>query len=123
MKIQNYNHRRARLSFALLTVALAVLLGGCAQVEEKARHAVSEVAAAAADEVKEQVCVVTEDGLVSVQDKALLTDLIARARTAGVPPEVLAPADELDEYGDAVTEYGLSELRKECAPEPEPFGS
>ena len=120
MTIQTHTHGRKQWRLALLAVPFAALLGACAQVEDTARDAVSSAATAAAGEVKEQICRVTEDGLVSVQDKELLGGLIGPARTAGVPEDVLAPADRLAESGDSVPEDALSELRGACGQEPEP---
>jgi hypothetical protein len=120
MTAQIHAPRRNRWCLALLAVPFAALLGACAQVEDTARDAVSSAATAAAGEVKEQICKVTEDGLVSVQDKELLGGLIGPARTAGVPEEILAPADRLAESGDAVPDDALSELRGACGQEPEP---
>jgi hypothetical protein len=108
----------------LLTAFLAVALSGCAQIEDTARDtardAATRAATAAAGEVKEQICNLTQDGLVSAQDKELLAGLIPAARTAGVPEEVLAPADQLAKAGDAVPEDALGKLRGACAQEPAP---
>jgi hypothetical protein len=120
MTAQTHTARRKRWRLALLAVPFAALLGACAQVEDTARDAVSSAATAAAGEVKEQICSVTEDGLVSAQDKELLGGLIAPARTAGVPEAILAPADRLAESGDAAPGDALSELRGACGQEPEP---
>jgi hypothetical protein len=107
----------------LLAAALTVMLGGCAQVEDTARNAASKAATAAAGEVKDQICALTQDGLVSVQDKELLTGLIPPARTAGVPEEVLAPADQIAKAGDSVPEDALGKLRGACGQEPAPSSS
>jgi hypothetical protein len=104
----------------LLLATLVLTLGGCAQVEDTARDAVSQAATAAADEVKDQICALTEDGLVSVQDKELLAGLIPAARAAGVPEEVLAPADQIAKAGDDVPGEALGRLRGTCGQEPEP---
>lgn len=120
MTVQTHTPGRKQWRLVLLAVPFAALLGGCAQVEDTARDAVSSAATAAAGEVKEQICKVTEDGLVSARDKELLGGLIDPARTAGVPEEILAPADRLAESGDAVPDDALSELRGACGQEPEP---
>jgi uncharacterized protein YceK len=61
---------------ALSAVPLMLMLAGCGSVQEAAETAAgdasSKVATAAADEVKKQVCAVVQDGLVSVEDKAVL---------------------------------------------------
>ncbi|WP_246199574.1 hypothetical protein [Arthrobacter zhaoguopingii] len=120
MTVQTHTRGRKQLRLALLAVPFAALLGACSQVEDTARDAVSSAATAATGEVKEKICSVTEDGLVSVRDKEILGSLIAPARTAGVPEAILAPADRLAESGDAVPDDALSELRGACGQEPEP---
>jgi hypothetical protein len=111
----------------LLAASIAVALGGCARIEDTARDtardAVTRAATAAAGEVKEQICNLTQDGLVSAQDKELLAGLIPAARTAGVPEEVLAPADQIAKAGDAVPEEALGKLRGTCGQEPAPSPS
>ncbi|MHA7263299.1 hypothetical protein ACX80W_08885 [Arthrobacter sp. TMN-37] len=123
MSTDTRNHVRRPLRAVLLAVSLTALLGGCAQVEDTARDAVSSAATAAAGEVKEQICAVTEDGLVSARDRELLGALIPPARSAGVPEEVLAPADRLAEAGDSVPDDALTELRGACGQEPAPSAS
>jgi hypothetical protein len=123
MKIDAQTKRMRSGATLLLAASLAATLGGCAQVEDRARDAASKAASAATSEVKDQICTLTEDGLVSVQEKELLTGLIPAARTAGVPEAVLAPADQIAKAGDSVPEDALGKLRGACGQEPAPSSS
>ncbi len=100
-------------------IPLLVLAAGCGQVQEAAQNAassaVTEVASAAADQVKGQVCAVIEDGVVSVEDKKLLVGLVAGAETAGVPAEITDPMKQIAEAGEEVPAASVSELKKACA--------
>lgn len=100
-------------------IPLLVLAAGCGQVQEAAQNAassaVTEVATAAADQVKGQVCAVIEDGLVSVEDKKLLAGLVSGAETAGVPAEITDPMKQIAEAGEEVPAASVSELKKACA--------
>ena len=107
-------------SLALLsTLPLLVLAVGCGQVQEAAQNAassaVTEVASAAADQVKGQVCAVIQDGLVSVEDKKLLAGLVSGAETAGVPAEITDPMKQIAEAGEEVPAASVTELKKACA--------
>lgn len=107
-------------SLALLSmIPLLVLAAGCGQVQEAAQNAassaVTEVASAAADQVKGQVCAVIQDGLVSVEDKKLLAGLVSGAETAGVPAEITAPMKQIAEAGEEVPAASVTELKKACA--------
>jgi hypothetical protein len=107
-------------SLALLsTIPLLVLTVGCGQVQEAAQNAassaVTEVASAAADQVKGQVCAVVQDGLVSVEDKKLLAGMVSGAETAGVPAEITDPMKQIAEAGEEVPAASVTELKKACA--------
>ena len=75
-------------------------------MQEAAEKAVSDgasqVATAAAGEVKKQACALVEDGLVSIKDKELLGGLVAGAETAGVPSDITTPLRQIAEAGDQV---------------------
>jgi hypothetical protein len=109
--------KRSLLAMSMLPVV--VLLAGCAQAEEAAQNAassaVSQVANAAAEQVKGQICTLIEDGLVSASDKAALTGLVAGADTAGVPSEITAPLKEIAAAGDEVPSESVKQLQKACA--------
>lgn len=104
---------------ALSATALLIALTGCAPVQEAAQKAVSDgasqVATAAAGEVKRQVCTLVEDGLVSVQDKELLSGLVAGAETAGVSPDITVPLRQIAGAGDQVPAESVKALRDACA--------
>lgn len=104
---------------ALSAVPLLLVIAGCGSVQEvaetTANDAASKVATAAADEVKKQVCAVVEDGLVSVQDKALLGGLVSAADGAGVPAEITTPLGQIAEAGDQVPAESVASLTEACA--------
>jgi hypothetical protein len=106
--------RRAALS----AVPLLLVLAGCASVQEAAESAASDaaskVATAAADEVTKQICAVVQDGLVSVEDKALLGGLVAAAQTAGVPSDITTPLDQIAAAGDQVPAESVNALKEAC---------
>lgn len=103
----------------MLLPASAVLVG-CGQIEETAggiaSNAASQVAGAAAEEVRSQVCVLVEDGVVSVEDKELLGELVTAAGTAGVPAEITEPLAEIAAAGDQVPAESANALREACTP-------
>jgi hypothetical protein len=103
---------------ALSTAALVVMLTGCGQVQGAAEKAVndgaSQVATAAADQVKGQVCALVEDGLVSVKDKELLGGLVSGADTAGVPSDITTPLRQITEAGDQVPAESVTALKDAC---------
>ncbi|MGN7251158.1 hypothetical protein [Arthrobacter sp. SAFR-014] len=107
---------RSFLAMSMLPVV--VLLAGCAQAEEAAQNAassaVSQVANAAAEQVKGQICNLIEDGLVSASDKAALGGLVAGAETAGVPAEITGPMKAIAQAGDQVPSDSVRELQKAC---------
>ena len=109
------NRRLATLS----AVPLLLLLAGCGSVEEAAGNAASEaaskVATAAAKEVNKQICAVVQDGLVSVEDKQVLSGLVTAARTAGVPAEITTPLNQIAEAGDEVPAESVQALKEACS--------
>lgn len=104
---------------ALFAVPVLLLLTACGEVQQAAESAAgdaaSKVAAAAADEVRKQVCAVVEDGLVSVQDKAVLAGLVDAASTAGVPAEITTPLGQIAESGDEVPADSVTALKEACS--------
>ncbi|MFJ5956147.1 hypothetical protein ACIQC5_09330 [Paenarthrobacter sp. NPDC092416] len=104
---------------ALSIIPLMVVLAGCGAVEEAAGNAASEaaskVASAAADEVTKQICAVVQDGLVSVQDKQLLSGLVASAQASGVPAEITTPLGQIAEAGDQVPAESVKALKDACS--------
>lgn len=94
---------------------MALLLSGCAQIEESATDTVSQVADAAADEVRNQVCALVEDGQVSRQDMQVLSGLVAAAESAGVPSEIADPLKEIAEAGDTAPQESVDALQEACA--------
>ncbi|NJC21288.1 hypothetical protein BJ994_000364 [Arthrobacter pigmenti] len=109
-----------KLAALLILVPTAAILVGCNQIEETAgdiaSDAASQVANAAADEVRSQVCGLVEDGLVSVEDKELLGGLVTAAETAGVPAEITEPLGEIAAAGDEVPAESVDALREACTP-------
>ncbi|MBG6180901.1 hypothetical protein [Arthrobacter sp. CAN_A1] len=107
-----------RLAILVLLPA-AVLLASCSQLEETATgiatDAASQVAEAAADEVRGQACLLVEDGLVSVKDQQVLTGLVTSAETAGVPADFLDPLREVAQAGDEVPQESVESLQDRCA--------
>lgn len=106
----------------LLAVPFLALLVGCGQVQDAASDAAgsaaSEVSKAAADQVKSQICTLVEDGLVSIQDKQLLSGLVSTAETAGVPGEITTPLREIADAGDQVPADSVAALNQACASTP-----
>lgn len=104
---------------ALSTVPLMLLLAGCGSVqnaaETAASDAASQVATAAADEAKKQACAIVEDGLVSVEDKALLGGLVSAAETAGVPSDITTPLGQIAKAGDQAPAESVTALKEACA--------
>lgn len=104
---------------ALSATALMIALTGCGQVEDAAKKAVSDgasqVATAAAAEVKKQACTLVEDGLVSVKDKELLGGLVAGAETAGVPSDITTALKQIAASGDQVPAESVTALKDACA--------
>jgi hypothetical protein len=105
---------------ALSTVPLMLLLAACASVQESAETAASDaaskVASSAADQVKSQVCTIVQDGLVSVQEKALLGGLVSASKTAGVPSEITTPLGQIAESADQVPAESVTALKEACSP-------
>ncbi|MGO4246030.1 hypothetical protein AB4Y87_02365 [Paenarthrobacter sp. RAF54_2] len=103
----------------LSVVPLLLLLAGCGSVEEAAGNAASEaaskVATAAAEEVNKQICAVVQDGLVSAEDKQVLSGLVTAARTAGVPAEITTPLNQIAEAGDDVPAESVQALKEACS--------
>ncbi|TLM88304.1 hypothetical protein [Pseudarthrobacter sp. NamE5] len=104
---------------ALTAAPLLLLLAGCGAVEEAAGNAASDAASkmatAAAEEVNRQICAVVQDGLVSVEDKQVLSGLVSAARTAGVPAEIATPLGQIAESGDQVPAESVQALKDACA--------
>jgi uncharacterized protein YceK len=105
---------------ALSAVPLMLLLGGCGSVQESAETAASDaaskVASSAANQVKDQVCSIVQDGVVSVQEKAMLGGLASTARTAGVPSEIATPLNRIAEAADQVPDASVTALKDACSP-------
>ena len=104
---------------ALSVVPLMLILSACGTVQDAAQTAASDaaskVANAAAAEVKKQVCTVVGDGLVSIQDKALLGGLVSSAATAGLPSDITTPLGQIAASGDEVPADSVAALKKACA--------
>lgn len=102
----------------LSAVPLMLLLAGCGAVEEAAGNAASDaaskVATAAAEEVNRQICALVQDGLVSVEDKAVLGGLVAAAETAGVPSDITTPLGQIADAGDQVPAGSVTALKEAC---------
>jgi len=103
---------------ALSAASIILMLTGCGQVQEAAQgaanDAASKVAGAAADEVRNQVCALVEDGLVSVQDKELLGGLVVSAETAGVPSDITTPLRQIAAAGDQIPTESVKALNDAC---------
>jgi hypothetical protein len=104
---------------ALSIVPLMLLAAGCASVQETAetaaKDAASGAATAAAGHVKKQVCAVVEDGLVSMDDKALLGSLVSGAETAGVPSDITTPLGQIAAAGDEAPAESVTALKEACS--------
>ena len=104
---------------ALSAASLLVVLTGCGQVQDAANKAVSDgasqVATAAASEVKKQACALVEDGLVSIKDKELLGGLVAGAETSGVPADITTALRQIAASGDQVPADAVKSLKDACA--------
>lgn len=103
---------------ALSAASLLIVLTGCGQVQDAANKAVSDgasqVASAAADQVKKQACALVEDGLVSIKDKELLGGLVSGAETAGVPSDITTPLRHIAASGDQVPSESVKALNDAC---------
>lgn len=99
---------------------IAALLAGCSQIEETAggiaSDAASQVAGAAADEVRSQVCSLVNDGNISAQDREILGGLVGTAETAGVPSEITDPLRDIAAAGDQVPAESVEALNEACSP-------
>ncbi|MEE2570103.1 hypothetical protein V1638_11950 [Pseudarthrobacter sp. J64] len=104
--------------FLTATLPLALLLAGCS-VQDAAENAVSDAASkvttAAADEVRNQVCALVEDGLVSLGEQELLGGLVGAAESAGIPAEITTPMRQIADAGDQVPEDSVKNLQDACA--------
>jgi hypothetical protein len=109
-----------RLAALSLLVPFAVLLAGCSQIEETAggiaSDAASQVAGAAAEEVRSQVCSLVNDGNVSAEDRELLGGLVDAAETAGVPTDITGPLRDIAAAGDQVPAESVEALNEACSP-------
>ncbi|HET6240399.1 MAG TPA: hypothetical protein VFD99_00235, partial [Arthrobacter sp.] len=65
-------------------------------------------------EVRNQVCALVEDGLVSVQDKELLGGLVVSAETAGVPSDITTPLRQIAAAGDQIPADSVKALNDAC---------
>lgn len=104
---------------ALAAAPLLLALAGCGAVEEGAKSAASaaasQAASAAATEVRQQICKVVADGLVSATDQQLLGGLVAGAEAAGVPADITTPMRQIAESGDQVPVDSVDALKAACA--------
>lgn len=109
-----------KLAALSLLLPLTALLVGCNQIEETAGEiasdAASQVAGAAAEEVRSQVCSLVNDGNVSSEDKELLGGLVDAAETAGVPTEITDPLRDIAAAGDQVPAESVEALNEACSP-------
>lgn len=109
-----------KLAALSLFLPLAALLVGCNQIEETAGEiasdAASQVAGAAAEEVRSQICSLVDDGKVSAEDKQLLGGLVDAAETAGVPAQIIDPLRDIAAAGDQVPAESVDALNEACAP-------
>ncbi|MGJ9403928.1 hypothetical protein [Arthrobacter sp. KK5.5] len=104
-------HISKSLALPILLAAAGLGLVGCAQAEDAVRDAASgavdqasEAASEAAGSGREaliaQLCKPVEDGKVSAEDVRLLGGLLDAGRAAGLPDEILDPAQGLADSGD-----------------------
>ncbi|MCU1532408.1 MAG: hypothetical protein JWO49_1979 [Arthrobacter sp.] len=103
---------------ALSAASIMLMLTGCGQVQEAAQGAASDaaskVAGTAADQIKNQVCALVDDGLVNLKDKELLGGLVAGAEAAGVPSEITTPLKQIAASGDQVPAESVKALKDAC---------
>lgn len=111
-----------KLAALLMFVPAVAMLVGCGQIEETAggiaSDAASQVAGAAADEVRGQICGLVNDGSISTQDKELLGGLVDTAEAAGVPTEITEPLGEIAAAGDDIPAESAARLDEACKQSP-----
>jgi hypothetical protein len=108
--------------FASLVLVLPLSLGACSQVQDSASSAArdaasqgaSKVADAAKDELRRQICQRVADGQVSAQDKQVLSGLVSRAASAGVPGEITSPMRQIADSGDQAPAEAVRTLKEAC---------
>lgn len=118
-----------RVASFVLVLALPLFLGACSQVQDTASSAASDaasqgaskVAGAAKDELRLQICQRVADGQVSAQDKQVLSGLVSRAASAGVPGEITTPMRQIADSGDQAPAEAVRTLKQACG-SPTPSG-
>jgi hypothetical protein len=108
-----------KLAALSLLVPFAALLVGCNQIEETAggiaSDTASQVAGAAAEEVRAQACSLVNDGNISAEDREILGGLVDAAETAGVPADIADPLRDIAAAGDQVPAESVDALNEACA--------
>jgi hypothetical protein len=118
-----------RVASFVLVLALPLSLGACSDVQDTASSAASDaasqgaskVAEAAKNEVRLQICQRVADGKVSAEDKQVLSGLVSRAASAGVPGEITTPLRQIADSGDKAPAEAVRTLKQACA-SPAPTG-
>ena len=112
----------AHVASLLLVLALPLSLGACSQVQDTASTAASDaasqgaskVAGEARDELRRQICQRVADGQVSAQDKQVLSGLVSKAASAGVPGEITTPMRQIADSGDQAPAEAVRTLKEAC---------
>ena len=116
--------RHARLAAAPLVLFLSLTaLAGCSAAENAVNQATddakSQAAGAASDAaaaaVRTSICGVVTKSTVTDADLAELRRLVDQARQLGLPQDVVGPAAQLVDAGDAAGSAQLEKLKQECA--------
>jgi len=111
-----------RVASLVLLLAFPPSLGACSQVQDTASSAASDaasegaskVAGEAKDELRRQICQRVADGQVSAQDKQVLSGLVSKAASAGVPGEIMTPMRQIAASGDQAPAEAVRTLKQAC---------
>ncbi|MGL5856869.1 MAG: hypothetical protein ACRC35_00400 [Angustibacter sp.] len=120
-----------RLSTWLSTVIAAVVVGtvpACSQVQDAASDTASQavgdvtesIKSEAADQVRQQICQLTEKGAplasgrVSATGKQAARQLTSVADSAGVPEDVVAPLRTIADGTQEQAQQAVDDLKKAC---------
>jgi len=113
--------RANRLGTFLATLLAVGVMCGCSVAEDAAsdaadaakRRAQQEASEAVAAAVETQICALVRDGQVTEADVSALRRVLDRAHGAGVPKEVLDPAHDIVNEGEA-SAAKVDQLRRNC---------
>lgn len=102
----------------LVGTLLLLAVVGCGQVQDAAKNAAgaaaSQAASGASDAVRGRICSPLKDGLLSAQDRQVLSRLLPAAKAAGVPAQFVTPLEDIAKAGDQGSAASVASLRKAC---------